>query len=346
MKSLVDKLYNEHSLSLEEYQLLLENRNNEIALYLQEKADLIRREIYGTNIYIRGLIEVSNICKNNCYYCGIRSLNDKCQRYRLKKEDIIKCVQEGYRLGYRTFVLQGGEDSYYNDDILCDIISSIKQLYNDCAITLSLGERSKESYQKLYNAGADRYLLRHETADSDHYNQLHPSSMSLNKRIECLYHLKDIGYQVGCGFMVGSPFQTFQTLAKDLKFIEEFKPHMCGIGPFIPHHESIFKDKQMGSVDMTCYLLSIIRLIHPSILLPSTTALSTIDHKGREKGILAGANVIMPNLSPDNVRNQYELYDHKKFDGIESAQYLNKIKKEMELIGFSIVVSRGDYKGE
>ncbi len=346
MKSLIDKLYKTHSLTVEEYQCLIEARNEELALYLKEKAEIVRLQYYNHDVYIRGLIEISNYCKNDCHYCGIRAKNGECFRYRLYKDEILECCEQGYQLGYRTFVLQGGEDPYYTDDILCDIVKTIRERYSDCAITLSVGERSYESYKKLYDAGANRYLLRHETADKEHYEKLHPSSMSYEFRMQCLKNLKEIGYQVGCGFMVGSPYQSSYTLAKDLKFIETFKPHMCGIGPFIPHHSSIFKDKEAGSVEETCYLLSIIRLIHPSILLPSTTALSTLEKTGREQGILAGANVIMPNLSPLSVRGQYELYNHKSHDGKESAQYLESIKKDMYDIGFNIVVHRGDYKGE
>lgn len=346
MKKLVDKLYDSHTLTLEEYKYLIEHRNNEIYEYIQEKANLVRKQVYDHKIYIRGLIEISNICKNDCLYCGIRAGNKDCMRYRLTKDEILDCVDEGYALGYRTFVMQGGEDLYYSDDILCDVIACIKERYSDCAITLSLGERSYDSYKRLYDAGADRYLLRHETADREHYERLHPKSMSFDNRMKCLNDLKDIGYQVGCGFMVGSPYQTSQTIAKDLKFIEEFKPHMCGIGPFIPHVSSVFKDELTGSVELTCFLLSIIRLIHPSILLPSTTALSTVNMKGREMGILAGANVIMPNLSPISVRKKYELYDNKAVFGIESAQYLDDIRRDMLEIGYEIVIDRGDYKGE
>lgn len=346
MKRLVDKLYREHTLTLEEYEYLIEYRNNEIYEYLKEKANIVRKQIYDNKIYIRGLIEISNICKNDCLYCGIRFGNKDCMRYRLTSDEIQQCVDEGYSLGYRTFVLQGGEDMYYSDDILCHIITDIKEKYPDCAITLSLGERSYNSYKRLYDAGADRYLLRHETADKEHYERLHPKSMSFDNRMKCLKELKDIGYQVGCGFMVESPYQSSKTLAKDLKFIEEFNPHMCGIGPFIPHVSSLFKNEKTGTVELTCFLLAIIRLIHPSILLPSTTALSTIDPRGREKGILAGANVIMPNLSPKSVRKKYELYNDKAVSGKESAQYLDDIRRDLLEIGFEIVVDRGDYKGE
>lgn len=344
--SLIEKLEKTHSLSAEEYVYLIENRTEESAQILAEKADKVRRGIYGNTVFIRGLIEISNFCKNDCLYCGIRRSNKSCDRYRLVKEDILECCKEGYVLGFRTFVLQGGEDAYFNDEKLCDIVKSIKQIHPDCAVTLSLGERSAESYRRLYEAGADRYLLRHETADSRHYAMLHPKEMSFRTRMDCLKKLKEIGFQTGCGFMVGSPFQTTAMIAKDLEFIEKFKPDMCGIGPFVPHKDTPFKDEIGGTAELTCYLLSIIRLIHPPVLLPSTTALGTIDENGREKGILAGANVVMPNLSPGSVRKKYELYNNKLSDGDESAQSKENLAKRIEKIGYRIVTDRGDvYNG-
>lgn len=340
--SLIEKLKDKHGLTVEEYQELIEGYTPELAEYAATEAVKIRQQIYGNKVYIRGLIEISNICKNDCFYCGIRKSNPNCDRYRLTKEEILECCKEGYELGFRTFVMQGGEDGYFNDDILCDIVFCIRQRFLDCAITLSMGERTKESYRKLYEAGANRYLLRHETADKGHYGKLHPSSMSFENRIRCLKDLKEIGYQAGCGFMVGSPYQKAGFLAKDLKFIEEFRPDMCGIGPFIPHKDTIFKGEKAGSVEMTCYLLSLIRLIHPSILLPATTALGTLDEKGREKGVLSGANVVMPNLSPLSVRKKYELYDHKLSTGQESAQGLEELKKRMRSISYEVVCERGD----
>ena len=302
------KLINEKSLSVDEYEYLIENRTKQIEELLRKEAVKLREEVYGKDIYIRGLIEISNICKNDCYYCGIRKSNRKCKRYRLNKEDILLCVIHGYKLGFRTFVLQGGEDSFYKDDILTDIVKFIKVIYPDVAVTLSLGERTKESYKKLFDAGTDRYLLRHETANEEHYKKLHPGKMSFKNRMECLKNLKEIGYQVGAGFMVGSPYQTNRNIAEDLKFIEEFKPDMCGIGPYITHKDTPFKDEKSGSVDKTCFLLSVIRIINKEVLLPATTALGTMDENGREKGILAGANVVMPNLSPEKAKEKYELY--------------------------------------
>ena len=341
---IIEKLIKKNRLTEKEYEYLLENRTIEAAEVLAEAAVKVRKEIYGNAVYIRGLIEISNICKNDCYYCGIRKSNSNCLRYRLTVEEILECCKEGYELGFRTFVLQGGEDGYYTDDVLCELLHVIKQQYPDCAVTLSLGERSKESYQKLYDAGADRYLLRHETADSVHYGKIHPKDLSLENRMQCLRNLKEIGYQVGCGFMVGSPFQTNAELAKDLKLIEEFQPDMCGIGPFIPHDDTPLAKEKAGTVECTCYLLSIIRLIKPNILLPSTTALGTIDEFGREKGILAGANVIMPNLSPASVRKKYMLYNNKVSDGAESAQSKNTLEERMTSIGYEIVTDRGDIK--
>lgn len=339
---LIEKLNNTHSLTLEEYEYLIENKNEKSAELLRNYAIEARKKYYKNHVFVRGLIEVSNICKNDCYYCGIRKNNKNCERYRLSKEEILSCCSEGYSLGFRTFVLQGGEDGIFTDEWLIDLISSIKRNHPDCAVTLSLGERSKESYQKLFNSGADRYLLRHETADSIHYSKLHPSNLTLENRIECLKNLKEIGFQVGCGFMVGSPYQTTKNIAQDLKFIENFQPDMCGVGPFIPHKDTIFKDEKSGDAELCCYLLSIIRLIKPNILLPATTALGTVENDGREKGILSGANVIMPNLSPLSVRKKYALYDGKISTGEESAQSLEKLKKSMNAIGYEVVVSRGD----
>ena len=308
LKSLVDKLEVNQSLAIEEYVALIEGYSPSLAQYAAQKALQKKEHLYGNKVFIRGLIEISNICKNDCNYCGIRKSNENCQRYRLTKEEIMNCCEQGYELGFRTFVLQGGEDGYFSDTVLCDIVACIHEKYPDCAITLSLGERSKESYENLFLAGASRYLLRHETAEKEHYEKLHPKNMSFENRMQCLQELKNIGYQTGCGFMVGSPYQTSEHLAKDLEFIENFKPQMCGIGPFIPHKDTMYKEEPAGSVELTCYLLSLIRLIHPGILLPATTALGSLDEKGREKGILAGANVVMPNLSPLSVRNKYDVF--------------------------------------
>lgn len=339
---LIDKLRKNRKLSLEEYQTLIQGYSPEITEYAAAEAVNVRQQIYGNKVYVRGLIEISNICKNDCYYCGIRKSNPNCDRYRLSKEEILECCREGYELGFRTFVMQGGEDGYYTDDILCDVVSAIHQSFPDCAITLSMGERTKESYGKLYEAGAGRYLLRHETAEKEHYAKLHPKQMSYENRLRCLKDLKEIGYQVGCGFMVGSPYQSSLSLAMDLKFVEEFQPDMCGIGPFIPHKDTIFKEEKAGSVEMTCYLLSLIRLIYPPVLLPATTALGTLDRKGREKGILSGANVVMPNLSPLSVRKKYELYNNKISSGQESAQGLEELKVRMKEISYEVVCEKGD----
>ena len=343
MFELIEKLERENSLSLEEYKYLIDNRDDESACLLREKADKARRRVYGNKVFIRGLIEISNICKNDCLYCGIRKGNKSCQRYRLSEEDILTCCKEGYGLGFRTFVMQGGEDGFFTDEVMCSIIRKIKKSYPDCAVTLSLGERSEESYRRLFEAGADRYLLRHETADKEHYGKLHPKELSFENRMECLRNLKKIGFQTGCGFMVESPFQTSEQLAKDLKFVEEFSPEMCGIGPFIPHNETVFRDEKAGSCELTCYLLSIVRLIKPTILLPSTTALGTIDKEGREKGILSGGNVVMPNLSPLSVRKKYMLYDGKISTDEEAAENLMRLKEKIRAIGFEVVTDRGDF---
>lgn len=342
MKTLLDKLNKEKSLSLIEYEMLIDGFCEDSAEYAKSLARKVN--VYGNSVFIRGLIEISNICKNDCLYCGIRASNKKCERFRLTKEDILSCCKKGYALGFRTFVMQGGEDGYFSDEVVCDIVREIKSAYPNCAVTLSLGERSRESYEKLRDAGADRYLLRHETADKEHYEKLHPQSMSFDNRMDCLYNLKDLGFQVGCGFMVGSPYQSAKTLAKDLKFIEQFKPQMCGIGPYLPHRDTPFYDRSAGDTELTLYLLSILRIMHPNILLPATTALGTASADGRERGILAGANVIMPNLSPDTTRDKYELYNNKLSTGAEGAGGIELLKENLNKIGYTIEITRGDYK--
>ena len=345
MLSLIEQLNTNHSLSISQYAYLIENRDAEAAECLATRARAVREKVYGKDVFIRGLIEISNYCKNDCFYCGIRRSNKACERYRLTKEEILACCEEGYGLGFRTFVMQGGEDGFYTDEVLCDLMKEIKDKYPDCAVTLSLGERGRDSIMKLYEAGADRYLLRHETADEEHYASLHPTELTLVNRLQALRDLKEIGFQTGCGFMVGSPGQTTETLAKDLKWIEEFQPAMCGIGPFIPHHATQFAESKAGDVGLTCYLLSIIRLIKPNILLPATTALATLDEKGCEKGILAGANVVMPNLSPMSAKQKYELYDNKAYGGSEAAKNVEELKARMEAIGYRVVTDRGDVRG-
>lgn len=342
--SLIEKLSQTHHLSDNEYLELIENRTPEAADLLAQRAVEARQPIYGTTVFTRGLIEISNICKNDCLYCGIRRSNHNVERYRLDPDVIVACAKEGYQLGFRTIVLQGGEDAYFSDEVLGGIVERIVAACPDTAVTLSMGERSRDSYQRLFDAGASRYLLRHETADKEHYEHLHPQEMSWERRMQCLRDLRDIGYQVGAGFMVGSPHQTTTHLAQEMRFVEEFKPDMCGIGPFIPHHDTPFKDKPAGTLELTCYLLSIIRLIYPPVLLPATTALGTIDPRGREKGMLAGANVVMPNLSPVAVRKQYELYDNKICTGEESAQCRGCLGLRMNLIGYELAVDRGDIR--
>lgn len=342
IKDLICKLFKKRNLTVDEYEFLIKSRNDEIYEVLQAEALRLRHNIYGNTIYIRGLIEISNYCKNDCFYCGIRRSNKQCERYRLTEQDILSCCEKGYELGFRTFVLQSGEDAHLNDDFVCLLIEKIKEKHSDCAVTLSLGERSRESFQRLFDAGADRYLLRHETADFHHYSKLHPENMKLETRLECLQNLKEIGFQVGCGMMVGSPYQSEMNLAKDLKFIEDFQPDMCGIGPFIPHKDTPFGNENSGSVDLTCFLLALVRIIKPNILLPSTTALGTIDEDGREKGISASANVLMPNLSPTNVRSKYSLYNNKLITGAETAEKLKELKERMNEIGYTVICDRGD----
>lgn len=344
LKQLIDQLEVARLLAKDDLIALIESRTQELSEYLFEKARRIRRENYGHDVYLRGLIEFTNYCKNDCYYCGIRRSNRNASRYRLTKEQILACCREGYELGFRTFVLQGGEDGHYSDELLTEIIRDIKTRYPDCALTLSVGERSYESYRTFYEAGADRYLLRHETADPVHYGKLHPPALSLTARKQCLMNLKEIGYQVGSGFMVGSPGQTSEHLAEDLLFLHELQPQMVGIGPFIAHHDTPFAAEASGTADLTLFMLGLIRLMLPAALLPATTALGTIDPMGREKGILAGANVVMPNLSPKEVRDKYLLYDNKICTGDEAAECRHCIENRISSIGYQVVVGRGDCK--
>lgn len=306
------------------------------------EADKVRRANYGTDVFLRGLIEFTNYCRNDCYYCGIRCSNKNANRYRLSKEEILNACKEGYKLGYRTFVLQGGEDLFYTDDKILDIVSSIRSEYEDCAITLSIGERSYSSYKAYYEAGANRFLLRHETADEKHYSMIHPDSMSLNNRKECLFNLKNIGYQVGSGFMVGSPYQTIDNIVSDLRFLQELEPDMIGIGPYITHGDTPFKGFDNGSVKLTLRLISILRLLFPYALIPSTTALGTLSPTGREDGLKAGANVVMPNLTPVKYREKYEIYENKICTGEEAAECRGCLERRIEVAGYRAVTSRGD----
>ena len=337
-------LSEKHHLSLSSYEKILEERTEADEELAHQLARECTEKYYGRGVYTRGLIEFTNYCKNNCHYCGIQRGNQEVERYRLSKEEILSCCEEGYRLGFRTFVLQGGEDPYFTDEKIVEIVQAIKKAFPDCAVTLSIGEKSRASYEKYFRAGADRYLLRHETADKEHYQYLHPKELSWEHRMRCLKDLKEIGFQVGCGFMVGSPHQTAKTLAKDLYFIQEFQPDMCGIGPFIPQHATVFAKETAGTLQDTLFLLSLLRLIHPNMLIPATTALGTIDKRGRELGILSGANVLMPNLSPTAVRKKYLLYDNKICTGDESAQCRACLSRRMESIGAHLLVDRGDVK--
>lgn len=340
MSDLIEKLRQNRDLSDEELKKLIEISEYDTELFAY--ADEVRRQVYGEDVFIRGLIEISNYCKNDCLYCGIRCSNKKIVRYRLKKEEILTCCDIGYELGFRTFVLQGGEDGYYTDERLCEILRAIRRKYPDCAITLSLGERSKESYEKLMEAGAVRYLLRHETANEAHYQKLHPRDLSLENRKQCLWELKELGYQVGSGFMVGSPYQTTEHLMEDLRFLQDLHPAMIGIGPFVPHKDTPFGREKEGTLKLALRMIAILRLMFPYALLPATTALGTIHPQGRELGLKAGANVVMPNLSPIETRKLYELYDNKISIGAESAQGIAELKKRVKEAGYRIVIDRGD----
>ncbi len=341
--NVTEKLLHRQKMTKEDFITLLGfSENPEIKEQLREEALRLRKKYYGTKVFTRGLIEFTNYCKNNCYYCGIRGGNRNAVRYRLSREEILACCQEGYGLGFRTFVLQGGEDPFYTDDVIASLVREIKKSYPDCALTLSIGEKSLESYRLFREAGADRYLLRHETADEEHYRQLHPDKMRLENRKRCLWNLKSLGYQVGAGMMVGSPGQSIHTLAEDLLFLQELQPQMAGLGPFIPHHDTVFAKEPAGSVELTLYLLSLVRILLPEVLLPATTALGTLDPSGREKGLMYGANVVMPNLSPLKNRRQYELYDHKICTGEEAAECRSCLERRVNAAGFTLVSERGD----
>lgn len=346
MKELIERLERERDLTNAEFAVLLDQSSGADRDFLFERARAVRDAHYGRKVYIRGLIELTNYCKNDCLYCGIRKSNASCERYRLTKEQILSCCESGYALGFRTFVLQGGEDGWYTDERMTDIVRAMRQAYPDCAITLSLGERGRESFKRLYDAGANRYLLRHETADEAHYARLHPVSMTLTHRLQCLRDLKEIGFQTGAGFMVGSPYQTTECIVRDFRFLQELKPQMVGLGPFIPHHATPLKDFPAGSTERTLRCLSIVRLLLPNVLLPATTALATIDGDGRIKGMNAGCNVVMPNLSPMEDRSKYLLYDNKASSGDEAAESLRALREHLAAAGYEVVIDRGDYKGE
>ncbi len=343
MTGLAEKLYRTGNLPDEELSALILSDDAEENMALVKYADEVRRKYYGNRVYLRGLIEISSFCRNNCFYCGIRRGCRDAQRYRLDCSAIIECAAEGYKLGFRTFVLQGGEDPAFTDDLMCGVISELHEKYPDCAVTLSLGERSRESYRRMKEAGADRYLLRHEAASPELYSKLHPPEMSLENRKKCLYWLRELGYQVGAGFMAGAPFQTADNIIADLRFMQELRPHMIGIGPFIPHHGTPFAEAKSGTLDLTLKLLGIIRIMFPDVLLPATTALGTISPHGRELGLKTGCNVVMPNLSPADVRKKYDLYDNKLSSGSEAAECLHSLEEEIENAGYHAVHERGDH---
>ncbi|MBQ7986665.1 MAG: [Clostridia bacterium] len=343
-KELILKLDKEKSLEKPEWITLFETADDEDREMARHLAQKIAKEQFGNRIYMRGLIEISNICKNDCLYCGIRKSNCNVSRYRMTKTQIFECCEIGYKSGFRTFVLQGGEDGHFTDDILTEIVSGIKEKFPDCAITLSLGERSRESYEKLFKAGADRYLLRHETATREHYDKLHPENLSLENRMECLKNLKEIGFQTGCGMMIGSPYQTAENLANDMLFLEEFKPHMIGIGPFLPAENTPFEKEKAGSLEETLFVLSLVRIMLPNVLLPATTALGTLSKDGRQRAILSGANVMMPNISPTENRKNYALYNDKIGTGEDAEKSVENVVNSLKEIGYEPTVARGDYK--
>ena len=342
MNDLIRKLQTQRNLSDPELKTVLESDAFDDALFAA--ADAVRRSVYGTAVFVRGLIEFSNYCKNGCYYCGIRCENRSVQRYRLDADTILACCTEGYALGYRTFVLQSGEDPYFTDERICAIVERIRTRFPDCAITLSIGEKPRESYLAYYRAGANRFLLRHETADSTHYAALHPPALSAENRKRCLFDLKEIGYQVGSGFMVGSPFQTTENIVADFRFLQRLDPDMIGVGPFIPAPDTPFADKSAGSLKLTLRIIAVLRLLFPHALLPATTALGTIAPDGRELGLRAGANVVMPNLSPADVREKYALYEGKICTGEESAQCRACLEARVRAAGYEIVTDVGNVR--
>lgn len=342
MEQLIETLRTQRDLSDKELTALITRESDDKDLFAA--ADAVRREHYGTDVFLRGLIEFTNVCQNDCYYCGIRKSNAQAQRYRLTQEQILHSCENGYRMGFRTFVLQGGEDPRNTDAWVCSMVDKIKTAHPDCAVTLSIGEQSRASYQAYFDAGADRYLLRHETASEAHYRKLHPEEMSLANRKRCLFDLKEIGYQVGAGFMVGSPWQTPKELVADLRFLQQLQPDMIGIGPFIPHHETPFADQQSGTLELTLRMLSILRLLFPYVLLPATTALGTISPIGRELGLKAGANVMMPNLTPTDARKHYDLYDNKICMDEEAAKCRLCQEGRVRSVGYQIVSDRGDVR--
>jgi len=343
MTEIVSKLHQTGDLSDGELKLLIETDDKAAAELLKKYADETRRKFYGDKVFLRGLIEISSYCRNDCLYCGIRRSNRDADRYRLSREDILACCENGYELGFRTFVMQGGEDMYFSDEVIVPLIAGIREKYPDCAITLSLGERSYESYKRMKEAGADRYLLRHEAASEELYKKLHPSEMSLRNRKECLFALRELGYQVGAGFMVGAPFQTTDDIIADLRFLQELRPQMIGIGPFVPHHSTPFADEKRGTLELTLRLLGILRLLFPNVLLPATTALGTIAPNGRELGLMTGCNVVMPNLSPVKVRKKYDLYDNKICTGEEAAECRGCLQRRIESAGYTVANERGDF---
>ena len=348
MKELVERLVVNRRLDNESLRALLTECTTDanVLQLLRDCADRTAREQFGLGIYIRGLIEVSSYCRCDCLYCGLRRSNRSAERYRLTHDEIMACCREGYKLGFRTFVLQGGEDGTHTDRWLVELVRDIRQSYPNVAITLSLGERSEESYRALYEAGANRYLLRHEAANADLYDALHPTAKGLKNRLECLEALKRIGYQVGMGMMIGVKGQTIDDIVEDLQLIGRMQPQMVGIGPFMPHSSTPLGGEPAGDLRLTLAAVAITRLMLPSALIPSTTALATLSPAGRLEGILSGANVVMPNLSPSDIRAKYAIYENKASWGKEAAEGLAALDEELKTIGYHIDYSRGDFNNK
>lgn len=342
MQNLIDRLFQGERLTRAAFQALVRCEDQDALELLFQRAKERTEEVFGNHVYIRGLVEISSYCKQDCFYCGLRCSNQKAQRYRLSPDEILATCEKGYEMGFRTFVLQGGEDDYYTDEAMCELIREICLSCPGSAVTLSLGEKRKQSYEAFRKAGASRYLLRHETATAEHFSRLHPPGQRLETRMEALATLKDLGFQVGAGFMVGAPFQTPEHMAENLYFLQEFRPHMVGIGPFIPHQDTPFGKYPAGDSSQTVKMIAITRGILPGALIPATTALATLSKDARMRALQGGANVVMPNLSPNEVRVKYNLYNNKLSTGTESAQMLVALREELERYGRKMDLSRGD----
>jgi biotin synthase len=303
-------------------------------------ADDIRKRYFKDEVHIRGIIEFSNYCMKNCFYCGLRRDNKTIERYRISEDEIIDTALKAGELGYKTILLQSGEDGGYTIEGLCAIIKRIRSNL-DCAITLSLGEKSFDEYRSLRDAGADRYLLRFETSDRGLFNKLKPDS-SYENRLDCIKNLKKLGFQVGSGFMVGLPGQTYEILADDILLLRELDLDMIGIGPFLSHHNTPLGNSASGTLDLTLRALAIIRILMPDVHIPATTAMGTVEKGGREKALQCGANVIMPNVTPIKYRKYYEIYPNKICIDDAPSDCRACIEGMLKSLGRAAATNKGD----